>query len=71
MALHFMAVLGTSLYEPIKYSRGGNWETKEEEEFIQLAYVEKLKEELIKDGKVTIFVTNFSEKKIGKIDYMS
>lgn len=62
MALHFMAVLGTSLYEPIKYSRGENWETKEEEEFIQLAYIEKLKEELEKDGKATIFVTDKSEK---------
>ena len=63
MGLHFMAVLGTSLYEPIKYSKGVDWETKEEEEFIQLAYVEKWKEELKKDGKVTIFVTDFSEKR--------
>ena len=63
MSVHFMAVLGTSLYEPVVYSREDFNFSEREEEFIQLAYIESLREELKENGKTTIFVTSASKSR--------
>ncbi len=56
MALHFMAVLGTSLYEPVYYSLNNKF-TDKECQFAQTAVINYYLEELKEDGKVTIYVT--------------
>lgn len=64
---HFMAMLGTNLYEPVYY-----WENEEEkesaveDEYVQLTVIRKYIEELRENGKITLFVTSGergSEKK--------
>lgn len=58
MSIHIISVLGTSLYEPVYYQ--GKKEPIETE-FIQAAVINEYKEQLKDGGKVTIFVTDFSE----------
>lgn len=68
MKKHFMAVLGTSLYEPVIYRMP--WEKGEDEakilekrehEFVQLAFLEGMREELKNGARATIFVTKGSK----------
>lgn len=58
MSIHIISVLGTSLYEPVYYQ--GKKEPIETE-FIQAAVINEYKDQLKDSGKVTIFVTDFSE----------
>lgn len=60
MSIHILSVLGTSLYEPVLYK--GKRDSIETE-FIQLAIINEYREELRNGGKVTIFVTDGSEKR--------
>ena len=63
MSLHFMAVLGTSLYEPVCYRFGDeDLSKKQERQFVQTAVIEHYKEELKEDGKITVFVTQKSKE---------
>lgn len=62
MAKHFIAVLGTSLYEPVIYEDNG-YQAPQEFEFVQMALIDKYKDELAEeDARITIFVTDFSKK---------
>ena len=56
MAKHFISVLGTGLYEPIRYEHNGH--VSGEEAFIQAVLLDFMKEELGDDAKVTIFLTD-------------
>ncbi len=57
MAVHFLSVLGSGLYEPIRYQNEDF--TSGIQEYVQLAVIEKHKDELMgKDARITIFVTN-------------
>ena len=61
MGKHFIAILGTSLYEPVIYCTG---DFKSKQEYVQLALIEKYKKELSEEGSaITIFVTESSEKR--------
>lgn len=61
MGKHFIAILGTSLYEPVIYHSD---EFISNQEYVQLAVIEKYKKELLEEGsKITIFVTESSEKR--------
>lgn len=61
MAKHFMAVLGTSLYEPVIYE-DKSYKATQEFEYVQMAIIDKYKEVLAEDdAKITIFVTSFSK----------
>lgn len=59
---HFMAMVGTSLYEPVFY-----WDTEEqkaqaiEDEYVQMAVIRKYIDELEEEGKITLFVTDFAK----------
>lgn len=62
MAKHFIAVLGTSLYEPVIYE-DNLYQSPQEFEFVQMALIDKYKDELAEeDARITIFVTDFSKK---------
>lgn len=78
MKKHFMAVLGTSLYEPVIYRMP--WEKGEDEakilekrehEFVQLAFLEGMREELKNGARATIFVTLDEVKEDGSVRYGS
>lgn len=56
MAVHFIAILGVSLYEPVYYEDMG-FITNEERQFVQTAIIEKYINEFEKDAKISIFVT--------------
>ena len=61
MGKHFIAILGTSLYEPVIYYTEG---FHSKQEYIQLAVIEKYKKELLEEGSsITIYVTESSEKR--------
>ena len=61
MGKHFIAILGTSLYEPVVYCTG---DFKSKQEYVQLALIEKYRKELSEEGSaITIFVTESSEKR--------
>lgn len=57
MSVHFFAVLGTGLYEPVVYRFPEGDVSFREQEFIQLAILDRFQEQLKDDGKITIFLT--------------
>lgn len=57
MGVHFISVLGTSLYEPVVYHFPGRERGTKEQEFVQLAMLEEFKDQIAEDGKVSIFLT--------------
>lgn len=62
MTNHFISVLGTGLYEPVVYFDDIYNDNDKEWEFVQFAIIDKYKEQLLDDGRITIFVTNQSNK---------
>lgn len=62
MAKHLIAVLGTSLYEPVVYGKSDAF-TKSEQEFVQISVMNEFKESLEADGKITIFLTQEAKKR--------
>lgn len=60
MSIHIISVLGTSLYEPVYYQ--GDRKEILDTDFIQVSIINEFKEEIADGGKVTIFVTDKSEK---------
>ena len=62
MAKHFISMLGTGLYEPVVYFDDIYNRKDKEWEFVQFAVIDKYKEQLLEDGRITIFVTEKSNK---------
>ena len=60
MAKHFISMLGTGLYEPVVYFDDIYNRKDKEWEFVQFAVIDKYKEQLLEDGRITIFVTEKS-----------
>ena len=61
MAYHFISVLGTSLYEPVRYSFDGA--AGEVQEYIQLALIDAYKEELkTPDAQISVIMTDKARK---------
>ena len=54
---HFMAVLGTGFYEPVRYG-----DDEREEVFVQTAFIRKFYSQLSENGRVSIFVTPKSKR---------
>ncbi len=63
MSVHFFSVLGTGLYEPVVYRFGEEGICSGEQEFIQLAIIDRFLEQLKDDGKITIFLTDGARKR--------
>lgn len=58
MGIHFISVLGTSLYEPVVYYFPNKEHNKKEQEFIQIALISEFREQILENGKASIFLTN-------------
>lgn len=63
MGVHFISVLGTSLYEPVVYRFPERDRDTKEQEFIQLAMMEAFKEQITDGGKISIFLTAGARKR--------
>lgn len=63
MRVHFISVLGTSLYEPVVYRFQGEKEGGKEQEFVQIAMLEKFQNQIAEDGKISIFLTDGAKKR--------
>lgn len=61
MGTHFLSVLGTGLYEPVVYGVQGD-SGAAEQEFVQIALMERFAEQLKDGGKITILLTNGARK---------
>lgn len=61
MRTHFLSVLGTGLYEPVVYGIQGDGGTAEQE-FVQIALMERFAEQLKDGGKITILLTDGARK---------
>jgi CRISPR-associated Csx2 family protein len=61
--VHFLSILGTSLYEPVIYTEKMDEQTGnlEENEYVQFAIMERFRDSLKEDGKITIFLTEKSK----------
>ena len=62
MSTHFLAVLGTSLYEPVVYQMPDSNESCFEQEFVQIAILERLQDQFSDGGKITFFLTEKAKK---------
>lgn len=58
MGMHFLSVLGTSLYEPVVYHFPGKEQEEKEQEFVQTALIQSYKEQLLNDGRISILLTD-------------
>lgn len=62
MSIHFLAVLGTNLYEPVKYQIHESGKQVAEHEFVQIAMLENIQNKQENIGKITIFLTEGAKK---------
>ncbi len=63
MGVHFISVLGTSLYEPVVYHFPEEDRRGEEQEFVQIAMLEELRDQIAGEGKISIFLTDGARKR--------
>ncbi len=63
MGVHFISVLGTSLYEPVVYHFPGGEREGKEQEFVQIAILEKFRNQITEGGRISIFLTDGSKKR--------
>lgn len=63
MGVHFISVLGTSLYEPVVYHFSGQDTTPQEQEFVQIALLKRFKEQILQGGKVSVLLTEGAKKR--------
>ncbi len=62
MRTHFLSVLGTTLYEPAVYDFQGD-SGATEQEFVQIALMERFAGQLKDGGKITILLTDGAREK--------
>lgn len=61
MAIHFISVLGTGLYEPIQYELQDY--NSGEQQYIQAVLIKRYKDQLSENGKISIFLTSEARKR--------